>query len=373
MDAHDKLALLSQEAQYDLSCACGSKDQDRRVRGPDGLWVYPASVPKGGKAVILKTLMTNACQNDCAYCPLRRGEDTRRVTLQPEQVAGMFLDYLRRTPIHGLFLTSGVPAQPDGAMQRIVDTAEILRKRHRYRGFLHLKIIPGASDAAVDAALSLASTVSLNVEAPTRSTFRELSSSKDFDRDIVRTIRRISERTAPGGPNARVKQTTQFIVGAGRERDSEIVSATFGLYRRLRLKRVYFSAYQNLQDRSRLLHVPGEANVSERLLTREHRLYQADFLIRRYRWDVGDFLYGEDGNLALDADPKLTWARRHPEYFPVRLRSAGRESLLRVPGLGPITVDRILQTRREGHFRSLRDVGVKGKRLQKASAYVVME
>ncbi|MBS3735394.1 MAG: radical SAM protein [Phycisphaerae bacterium] len=375
MDARDKLARLAADAQYDLSCACGTKDQDRRVRGADGMWVYPAAVPSGGKALILKSLLTNACGNDCRYCPLRRGRDTPRTTLQPDDMARLFIDYQRRRNLHGLFLTSGVPRDADHAMRQIVDTAAILRRKYAYRGFLHLKIIPGASDGAIEAALALASTVSLNVEAPTRSTFERLTRAKRFERDVVEPIRKISQWTARGGRYARVKQTTQFVVGAAGERDREIVTATHRLYRKLRLNRVYFSAYQRARD-AEDAHRPAPSAdagdyVPQDLLTREHRLYQVDFLLRKYKWELEDVAFEDDGNLSLAADPKLAWARRHPEAFPVPLRTASKQQLLRVPGLGPITVGRILQARRSGGLRGLRDVGVTGKRLAKADPYVV--
>lgn len=367
MDARDKLVRLSEDAQYDLSCACGTKDQDRRVRGPDGLWVYPAAVPSGGKAIILKSLLSNACSNDCAYCPLRCDNPAPRTTLRPEEMARLFIEYQRRRNLHGLFLTSGVVGSADRTMRQIVDTAALLRRKYAYRGFLHLKIIPGASDGAIEAALSLASTVSLNVEAPTRSTFERLTRSKRFERDVVEPIKKISQWTARGGRYARVKQTTQFVVGAAGEADREIVTATHRLYRKLRLNRVYFSAYQ----RSRAEAAGADGYVPQDLLTREHRLYQVDFLLRKYRWELEDVAFEDDGNLSLAADPKLAWARRHPEAFPVRLAGASKEQLLRVPGIGPITAGRILQARRTGPLRSLREVGVKGKRLEKASRYVV--
>ncbi len=378
MDARDRLAALSQDAQYDLSCACGTKDQDRRVRGPDGMWIYPASLPRGGKSIILKSLLTNACQNDCRYCPLRQGYDTPRYSLAPDEMAGMFMDYVRARGIHGLFLTSGVVKNPDYTMDRIIATASILRHRYAYRGFLHLKIIPGASEAAIETALSLASEVSLNVEAPHRRAFETLSHTKNFERDIVAPMKHISKLTARGAKYAGVKQTTQFIVGAAKECDSDIISATFGLYHRLGLCRVYFSAYQRpageaVKNPRTARQAEHENFVPDDLLTREHRLYQADYLLRKYKWDMKDFVFEPGGNLSLEVDPKVRWAQMHPEFFPVRLKTANRDALLRVPGLGPLTVGRILAARREYGFRSLRDVGVKGKRLEKAAPYVVKE
>jgi len=371
MNADEKLKLLADASQYDLSCACGTRDgEDHRRRGPGGVWLYPTSLPRGGDSIMLKTLLSNACVNDCRYCPFRAERDVRRCTLAPEEVASMFLDYARQRKVHGLFLTSGVIGSPDHTMEQMVAVAELLRRRHQYRGFLHLKIIPGSSDAAIEAALGMASAVSLNVEAPRRSAFVGLSTRKDYDRDIVRPIHIISRLTAPGNRFHGVKQSTQFIVGAADETDSDIIQATYGLYKRLHLSRVYYSAYQRgLGDPS----LPGEQREGppEDLLTREHRLYQVDWLIRKYGFAADEVPLGADGNLPLAADPKESWARLHPERFPVNVNRAPREELLRVPGLGPLTVRRILLLRRGGgRLSSLDALGRVGRRLGRAAGYV---
>jgi predicted DNA-binding helix-hairpin-helix protein len=370
VETQEKLRILADDSRFDLACACGTKNPaEHRQRGADGLWVYPASVPRGGTSVLLKTLMSNACSGDCLYCPLRRDRDVRRVALTPEEVADSFLHYFRREEVFGLFLSSGVIRSPDHTMDRMVAAARILRRKHRFRGFLHLKIIPGASDAAIEAALSVASVVSVNVEAPTGRAFSALSDRKDWQRDVVRPIRLISEMTAKGTRFARVKQTTQFVVGAADETDDEIIRATEGLYRRLKLSRVFYSAYQRGLGDARL---PGETRDErpEDLLTREHRLYQVDWLLRKYGFDADEIPLRPGGRLALDADPKELWAQAHPERFPVDVNAAPRKELLRVPGLGPITVRRIMAARKEGRLRRLRDIGRVGKRLARAAPYV---
>jgi len=372
MDTADKLAVLADASRYDLSCACGTRGgPDHRRRSPDGLWLYPASLPGGGTSVMLKTLLSNACANDCRYCPLRSDRDFRRCTLAPEEVARAFMAYVRQQKVFGLFLTSAVVRDPDHTMDRLTAVARLLRARHGYRGYIHLKIIPGASDAAVEEALSLASAVSLNVETPTRATFRPLSSVKDYDRDIVRPLRLISRLTARGNRHAGVKQTTQFIVGASNETDTEIVRAAFGLYKRLGLNRVYFSAYQRgLGDPS----LPGERNAGAEpadLLAREHRLYQVDWLMRKYGFTDREIPFEPDGSLPLGADPKQVWADRHPEFFPLDVNRASRAELLRVPGLGPVTVDRILRLRtEEGRIRSMDRLGKRTRLLVRAQAYL---
>ncbi len=371
MDTQRKLEILADSSQYDLACACGTKDQDRRKRSSEGTWLYPVSLPGGGKSILLKTLLSSVCVNDCKYCPFRSNRDVRRCTLKAEEIARIFMDYVRRKGIFGLFLSSGVIRNPDFTMDRMGAVARILRKQYQYRGYIHLKIIPGASDAAIEEIISLASAVSLNVETPRRSAMKQLSDQKDYDRDIVRSVKKISELTAPGSAYSRVSQTTQFIVGAADERDSEIVRATFGLYRRWRLNRVYFSAYQRgLGDSS----LPGERHpVGDpgNLLTREHRLYQADWLMRKYGFADDEIPFEADGNLSLQVDPKEAWARRHPEVFPMDVNRAGKFELLRVPGLGTVSVGRIMKMRTGGgKVRSIRQLGRYGKRLEKAAGYL---
>ena len=394
MDTQGKLEMLSDASRYDLSCAsCTAKD-DHRVRGEGGRWLYPVSLPSGGKSLMLKTLLSNVCVNRCLYCPFRNSMDVPRCTLSPEEIVSVFLGYVRRLNIHGLFLSSGVIRDADHTMERMLAVAGLLRRRYQYRGYIHLKVIPGASDAAIEEALSLASAVSLNVEAPNRNAFEKLSPTKNFERDIVGGIKKISELTAPGSRFSRVHQTTQFIVGAAGEKDADIVNATFGLYRRLRLDRVYYSAYQRgLGDPN----LPGEkiqpAVVTKAigmfdavestdpaaqgdpygpdLLTREHRLYQVDWLMRKYGFDADEIPFEPDGNLSLQADPKTLWARRNPQFFPLNVNKADRRELLRVPGLGPVGVKRILTLRAGGgKLRSARDLAGVAPRLNRAEKYL---
>ena len=373
MDTIEKLKVLSEDSQYDLACACGTSTNDRRRRGMDGKWLYPVSLPRGGYSVLLKTLLSNSCSNDCKYCPLRSDTDTRRCTLQPEEVARVLMEYHRRKKVFGLFLSSGVIQNADYTMDKINTVARLLRQRHNFRGYIHLKVIPGASDAAIEDALSLASAVSLNIETPGKKHFSLLSNKKDFDKDILHPLRLMGRLTGKGMRFARVKCTTQFIVGASDETDSEIITSIFGLYKRLNFKRVYFSAYQKGLGHP---DIPGErqflGNPGESFL-REHRLYQADFLIRKYGFNREDIIFDNDSNLRLDRDPKEVWAERHPEYYPVRLNTSDREVLLKVPGLGPDTVANILKTRREKKISRLEDLGVRGKRLDKIKDYIIFE
>jgi len=373
LDTMDKLKLLSDDSQYDLACACGTGKDDRRKRGTDGKWLYPVSLPQGGYSILLKTLLSNACINDCKYCPLRAESDIRRCTLQPEEVARVFMEYQRRQNVFGLFLSSGVIRNPDHTMEKINTVARLLRSRYKYRGYIHLKIIPGASDAAIEDSISLASAVSLNIETPRKKHFEALSNKKDYDRDIIYPLQLMSRLTGRGMKHSKVKCTTQFIVGASDEKDADIIRSMSGLYDRLKFQRVYFSAYQKgLGDPD----IPGERqflSLPEERFMREHRLYQTDFLLRKYGFRSSDIPLDDTGNLRLDKDPKQVWADHNPDYYPVRLNTSGKEELLKVPGLGPVLVDRILKARRERRIHRLEDMGIKGKRLELAKNYVVAE
>lgn len=373
MDTIEKLKILSQDSQYDLACACGTGKDEHRKRDRDGKWLYPVALPRGGYSVLLKTLLSNACSNDCRYCPLRSQTNVRRCTLGPEETAGMFMEYVRKKKVFGLFLSSAVVRNADFTMDRINAVARILRNRHQFRGYIHLKIIPGASDAAIEDSLSLASAVSLNIETPGKKHFELLSDKKNYMRDIIRPIKLMAGLTQKGSRFQRVKCTTQFIVGASDENDSEIIEYMFGLYDRLNFKRVYFSAYQKgLGDPAipgEMRHIPDPATPFKR----EHRLYQVDFLLRRYGFERHDILVDGKGNLSLDKDPKQVWADSHPEFYPVRLNTSDREALLKVPGLGPDTVSTILKIRRERRVSQLEMIGLTGKRLKKVKEYVVME
>ncbi len=359
-DIQKKLEILSTDAQYDLACACGSSKEEHRKRSKDGNWIYPVTLPNGGSSILFKTLISNGCKNDCKYCPLREQNDVQRVALSPDETAKVFMDYYNKRKVFGLFLSSGVTGTPDVAMARLNATASILRKKHHFRGYIHLKVIPGASESAITEAVSLSSAVSLNIETPGEKNMARLSSKKDFLRDIVEPIKLISRLTGKGERYERVKQTTQFIVGAAGEKDAEIVKYMCGMYDRLNMHRIYFSAYQQNAGMT-LPPVP---------LMREHRLYQVDFLVRKYGFKEADVVFGSDGNLSLERDPKEAWAERHSDIFPINVNRAPKEELLKVPGIGHITAARIIEQRKSSRIRSIGALGKVGVRLSKANRYL---
>ncbi len=370
----EKLDILTADARYDLACACSTKDPvEHRHRGAGGRWVYPVTLPNGGRSAIFKTLVSNMCSSDCKYCPLRAGRDVRRCSLSIDETSRVFLDYYNQRKVFGLFLSSGLCGNADVAMARLNGIAEVLRNRHGFKGYIHLKVLPGASDSAIERAVSLASAVSLNIETAGAKNLARLSSSKDYIRDIIEPIRLISRLTGKGMKYSRVKQTTQFIVGAAGETDAEIVRYMGGLYARLGLNRIYFSAYQHGLGADDLPAEQGPIPSADDVFVREHRLYQVDFLLRKYGFSDSEIPFEADGRLSLLTDPKQAWARLHPEFFPVNVNRASKEDLLRVPGLGPITAQRILEQRRNGRISRIEDIGKSGKLLSKACQHITFQ
>ena len=338
MHVADKLDILTAGARYDLACACGN--EGHRVRGDMGRWIYPAALPDGGTVRLLKVLLSNSCSRDCAYCPQRQGRDFQRSSFKPEELAVTFMEMHRRGLVTGLFLSSAIGGSVESSMERLLRTVELVRFRHHYRGWIHLKVLPGASREQVTRAASLANRLSLNLEAPTAARLAALSPRKRFQEDICQRMGWIKDLIDDHSGRCR-GQTTQFVVGAGDETDGEFVRLAGRLYDSLGLSRIYFSAFQP---------VPGTPLADRRPASfeREHRLYQTDFLLRKYGFSADEIVLDELGNLPLDADPKQTWASRHPEFFPVEVNKAPLEDLLRVPGLGPVSAR---AHRREPHWR----------------------
>jgi putative DNA modification/repair radical SAM protein len=362
MDTLEKVEVLGQSAQYDLCGECGSAS---RVRDDIGRWIYPAALPDGKTVKLLKILQSNACQKDCLYCPTRRGRDFRRIAFLPEELARLFDELHRRRLVQGLFLSSAVCGDADRTMGRIIATAEILRTRYEFRGYIHLKIMPGASPAAVERALELATRVSVNLEAPNQERLSRLAPGKDFEAELLAPMRRAREIAQERGL-APAGMTTQFVVGPAGESDQELLSTTQRLYRELDLARIYYSAFQPVPD------TPLENHPSTPPL-REHRLYQSDFLFRKYGFALDELIFDAQGNLPTDTDPKTLWAVRHPERFPVEVNRASKEELLRVPGIGPRSAARIVRLRHQGRFRSLGDLRQIGVVTRWAAPFVLLD
>jgi len=362
VDTRQKIEVLGRSAQYDLCGeACGTEAS--RVRDDLGRWIYPAVLPDGKRVCLLKVLLTNACENNCYYCANRASRNFRRISFTPEELAYAFDQMHRKGLVEGLFLSSGV-CNAARTMDRMIATVELVRRRYAFPGYVHLKILPGATFAHVERAVQLANRVSVNLEAPNPERLARIAPPKDFTTHLLQPLhwaRRLIEESKRGS----VSQTTQFVVGAADETDRELLSTTAQLYREIGLARVYFSAFQPIAETPLEDHPPTSP-------LREHRLYQSDFLLRQYGFTFEDLVFDESGNLPGQADPKLTWAQAHPECFPVEVNRASREELLRIPGIGPTSASRILKLRREGKVRELSDLRRIGAVAHRAAPFVLL-
>jgi predicted DNA-binding helix-hairpin-helix protein len=355
------LAALTQAARHDLSCACGT-DQHRQ-RGEDGLWIYPAALPSGRRVPMLKVLQATGCERACTYCAERCGGQGRALCLPPEALATAFVDLRRRGRVAGLFLSSAIRGGAVATMDRMLATAELLRGRHAFRGYLHLKLIPGCRPDQVERAMALATRVSVNMEAPTAAHLARIAPAKNFHAHILAPMRQVARAIGRGDfPSG--SQTTQLVVGAAGETDREIATAAADGYRVLKLARVYYSAWQPVAGTGPAAPVP---------LLREHRLYQTDFLLRSYGFSLDEIDFDPAGNLPLDTDPKTGWAQRHPERFPVEVNHASREELLRVPGLGPRSAARLLAMRRQRRVREVEALRAAGAAWKVAAPYLLLD
>lgn len=355
MELNRKLAILADAAKYDASCASsGATKRDSRATGgigsTGGMGICHSYTPDGRCVSLLKILLTNFCIYDCAYCVNRVSSNVPRARFTPEEVVRLTLDFYKRNLIEGLFLSSGIIRNGDYTMEQLVAVARSLRKEHRFRGYIHLKTIPEASPELLAQAGLYADRLSINVELPTEEGLAALAPEKRLPgiHKAMGALRlRIDEakaekkapRFSPAG------QSTQMIVGADGADDRRILQASDQLYGDYRLRRVYYSAFSPIPDASAAL--PARSPP----LLREHRLYQADWLLRFYGFGVDEIAPRGAGMLDLEVDPKLAWALRHPEGFPVDLNKAPKEWLLRVPGLGTRNVVRVLKARRHRRLR----------------------
>lgn len=322
-------------------------------------FIQPAQLPNGKQIKLLKTLLTSACERDCFYCPFRAGRDFRRATFKPQEFAEMFMKMNQSSMAEGIFLSSGIAAGGANTQNRILDTAEILRDKLGFKGYLHLKIMPGAEKGQVERLMRLADRVSINLEAPNKERLSKLAPNKNFFEELVRPLKWVEEirqsQPAYKGWNGRWPSTvTQFVAGGSDETDLELLSTTDWLMKNVRIKRAYYSAFFPIRD------TPMENKAAVDPL-REHRLYQASFLLRDYGFELENMPFLQDGNLPLPTDPKLAWAQQNLKEKPLEINQAERRELLRIPGIGPKGADAILKARRASKLRdltSLRKLGI---------------
>ncbi len=377
----DKLAILADAAKYDASCASSGAAgrnslKSKGIGSTEGSGICHSYAPDGRCISLLKILLTNFCIYDCVYCINRSSSNVRRARFSVDEVVRLTLDFYKRNYIEGLFLSSGVIRSPDETMAEMVEVARSLRQDHGFQGYIHLKTIPEASQDLIEQAGIYADRLSINVELPTDEGVAKLAPQKkpvtirksmaglrsrieEHSEPTMRTKKR--KRFAPGG------QSTQMIVGADATSDTDILGTSARLYGSYRLRRVYYSAFSPIPDSSAVL--PSMKPP----LMREHRLYQADWLMRFYGFERNEIMAGRpDGMLDLEIDPKLSWALINRASFPLDINRAPREMLLRVPGLGTRAVDRIIATRRHRRLR-IEDVGRICQSIAKVRPFIMAE
>ena len=334
-------------------------------------FVHPAQLPNGKQVKLLKTLLTSACERDCYYCPFRAGRDFRRATFKPQEFADLFMKLNQANMAEGIFLSSGIAAGGANTQNKILDTAEILRKKLGFRGYMHLKIMPGAEKGQVERLMQLADRVSINLEAPNTERLARLAPHKSFFEELLQPLKWVEEirRSQPAYKfwNGRYPSTvTQFVAGGSDESDLELLTTTSWLMKNVRLTRAYYSAFFPIRD------TPLENKAAVNPL-REHRLYQASFLLRDYEFDLEEIPFLEDGNLPLPTDPKLAWAQQNLREKPLEINKAERGELLRIPGIGPMNAAAILQARRTGKLRDLAALRKLGIIVARVAPFILLD
>ena len=368
----DKLSILADAAKYDASCSSsGSKraNKDKGIGNSDGNGICHSYTEDGRCVSLLKILFSNVCIYDCAYCVSRRSNDVQRASFTVQEVVALTLNFYRRNFIEGLFLSSGIFKNADTTMEKLVRVARILRTEHNFNGYIHIKAIPGASAELLHDAGLYADRLSVNIEIPSEASLQKVAPEKNYN-DIItpmnyladERIRLVDERKSirsaptfmPAG------QSTQLIVGASPDSDWQILNLADGLYKNQQLKRVYYSGYVPIATDNRvpLLSAPP--------LLRENRVYQADWLLRFYKFSLDEIVTPEAPNLDLEVDPKLGYALRNPQAFPVDINKADYEMILRVPGIGVKSAKKIVSARRFQRitWENLKAFGVASKRTQ---------
>src|SRR5947209_7757396 len=368
----DTLTKFAQMGDATIYEPAGDQPQAERRRVPYqsrslAECITNVSTPMG-KLPILKTMLTTACERNCHYCPFRAGRSKmKRLTFSPDELAQCFDMLQRAGQVKGMFLSSGIIKGSVSTQDKIIDTAEIMRNRYYYRGYIHLKIMPGVEYEQLYRLMQLADRVSVNLEGPTQERLNALAPKKDFQRELLSMLQ-LAEEIRRTHPYEKLAGTvTQFVVGAVGDTDQELLSLSNRLYRQYGLTRAYYSGF------SPVIQTPFE-NLPATDPLREHRLYQASFLLRDYGWTLEDLPFLTDGNMLLDMDPKRAWAERYLRQAPIDIMKASRQQLLRVPGIGPMGADAILKARRLGRLTDLshlRQLNIRAP--EQAAPYILLD
>ena len=357
MDAEEKLQLLSEDARFE-SCDSFTPRRPKKPSGKGG-----GRAQDGTSTALFRVLQSISCEWDCPYCPLRRSNDVARATLEPEELARLFMARVEAGTVDGLFLSSAVTDGLRPAMRRMLDTVELLRVRYAYAGYVHLKLMPGTRPDEIERATTLADRVSINLEAPNGERLKQIAPERRWA-SIIEPMREVHRADQEG--KLASGQATQLVVGAANESDREVVSATTRMYTEFAMRRVYFNAFRPQPGTPMADHDPTP-------FVRQQRLQEADWLMRHYGFKPDELPFDGDDNLPLQLDPKFAWALAHPERFPVEVNTAEPEDLLRVPGIGPISLQRILAMRRTVRFREVDHVRKLGVVAEKARHFLLFD
>jgi putative DNA modification/repair radical SAM protein len=376
MTVQQKLEILADAAKYDASCASSGAKRAGNGEGvghSDGMGICHSYTPDGRCVSLLKILLTNFCTYDCVFCVNRVSSDIRRARFSVEEVVNLTLDFYKRNYIEGLFLSSGIIQSADYTMEQLVAVARRLRQVHKFGGYIHLKAIPGASQALIKEAGLVADRLSANIELPTQQDLVQLAPEKKVA-VIEGTMGQIAERkeeadeerkkSALAPKFAAAGQSTQMVVGATAANDRQILTTATHLYKRHKLRRIYYTGFSPYPEADARLPLKATPKM------REHRLYQSDWLMRYYGFEAAELTTEARPSLSLTEDPKTVWAREHPEFFPVDVNAAPREALLRVPGIGHRNVERILKIRRY-HSLQIADLKKLNVRIKMALKYLI--
>jgi predicted DNA-binding helix-hairpin-helix protein len=365
MDINAKLESLSQSAALDCE---GPPTLTREQRKAQFIAHsrHLVTHPQRGKMPVMRIMQTSACERNCYYCPFQAGRNYRRVTLAPTELAASFHQMQQKKLVDGLFLSSGIIGGGVTAMDRLVDTVEIVRRKYGYRGYVHLKIMPGADTAQIARAAQLANRLSINLEGANERRLAKLAPKKDFWQELVGPLQWLRQiRRKPGPWTKSPSLTTQFVVGPSGESDQELLASADNLYQNFDLGRAYYSAFNPIEGTT-------FENMPKTPALREHRLYQADWLLRFYGFKLDELPFDGRGNLALDKDPKAMWAKAHLSQRPVEINYAKRGELLRIPGIGPKTADAIITARRIGSITELAHLKQLGVPATRAAPYILL-
>ncbi len=369
METIDKLKILTEAAKYDVCASTGCTPKSWGVKGMGNvtrMGVCHSFTPDGRCVSLFKVLLTNQCINNCLYCVNRQSNDRPRTCFAERELADLFIQFYKRNYVEGLFLTSGINKNAEETMERMIKVVEILRFEYQFHGYIHLKVLPGINQTLIEKGAKLADRMSVNLECPTMEKLALISPEKDLKHDIIGPMMVMKKIIDNGGRQIPAGQTTQMVIGAAGESDQEIIMTSTWLYQKINLRRVYYSAFVPVNQDNNL---PIKNQVP---LKRENRLYQADWLLRRYGFAFEELPFDEQGNLPIDLDPKMAWALKNLDKFPIEINKAPFHVLLRIPGLGEISARRIISLRKGYLIKSLAELKNMGVVLKRARDFILI-